>query len=165
MSQTTPMRRKDRLITSPTTIENILKSNTILHLGLYDEDRIYVVPVNYSYMYKEGKLTFYFHGAKAGLKHDILTKHTSVGFEIDNGGMTITNETDPSQFTSQYESIIGSGIVTEITEIDEKKQVAASFMKHYSPKEWTITDAMVRPTAFYRLDVKEFQAKSNPRHR
>ena len=164
MSRTTPMRRKDRLITSQTSIKQILENNCILHLGLYDENRIYVVPVNYGYTYIDGKLVFYFHGAPKGLKHDILIKQPSVGFEIDNGGRTISNATDPSQFTTHYESIIGSGQVVEITNTEEKKQIASRFMKHYSPKNWTITDIMVIHTAFYRLDVKEFQAKSNPRH-
>ena len=92
MSKTTPMRRKDRLITEETSIRQILDENTIVRLGLYDEDRIYVVPVNYSYTYEKGKLTLYFHGAQAGLKHDILAKRTSVGFEIDNGGAVVPND-------------------------------------------------------------------------
>ena len=163
MPQTTPMRRKDRLITSETAIRQMLEQNTIIRLGLYDENRIYVVPVNYSFTYENGKLTLYFHGAQAGLKHDILTKRTSVGFEIDNGGALVPNETNPSQFTSHYESIIGSGTVTEITDMEEKKQTVSLFMKHYSPKDWTITDAMVLHTSIYRLDVQEFQAKANPR--
>ena len=163
MSKTTPMRRKDRLITEETSIRQILDENTIVRLGLYDEYRIYVVPVNYSYTYEKGKLTLYFHGAQAGLKHDILAKRTSVGFEIDNGGAVVPNETDPSQFTSHYESIIGSGTVTEISDVEEKKQTVSLFMKHYSPKDWTITDQMVLHTSIYRLDVDEFQAKSNPK--
>lgn len=44
-----PMRRKDRLVTEEEDIRRILDACGILHLGLYDEGRIYVVPVNYSY--------------------------------------------------------------------------------------------------------------------
>ena len=157
------MRRKERHMTDETSIRKILDQNTIIHLGLYDDDRIYVVPVNYSYTYENGTLTLYFHGAPAGLKHNILAKKPSVGFEIDNGGIVVPNETNPSQFTSHYESIIGSGTVTEITGMEEKKQAVSLFMKHYSPKDWIITDAMVLHTSVYRLDVQEFQAKSNPR--
>ncbi len=163
MPKSTPMRRKDRLITDETIIRHILDTCSIIHLGLYDEDRIFVVPVNYAYTYEEGHLTLYFHGAAAGLKHDILTKRKEVGFEIDNGGTLVPNDRDPSDFTSHYESLIGSGKVTELTDVEEKKQTVSLFMKHYSPKDWTITDAMVLHAAVYRLDVDEFQAKSNPK--
>ena len=161
MSQTTPMRRKERCITDKNAIRAILDRCSILHLGLYDEDRIYVVPVNYSYTYEEGTLTLYFHGAQGGLKHDILKVRPEVGFEIDDGGTLVPHPSDPSQYTSHYASLIGSGQVTEITDIEEKKQTVSRFMKHYSPKDWTITDRMVLHTALYRLDVTEFQAKGN----
>ena len=161
MSQTTPMRRKDRAITAEEDIRHILSTCSIVHLGLYDEDRIYVVPVNYAYTYEKEKLTLYFHGSQAGLKHDILAKRPQVGFEIDDGGTLVANDSDPSAFTNHYKSLIGSGIVTEITDTEEKKQTISLFMKHYSPKDWAITDRMVLHTGIYRLEVKEFQAKGN----
>lgn len=34
-------------------------------------------------------------------------------------------------------------------------------MKHYSPRDWDITDAMVSRTAIFRLDAEEFQVKVN----
>ena len=161
MPQTTPMRRKERHITDEITIRAILDRCSILHLGLYDTDRIYVVPVNYSYTYENGTLSLYFHGAQAGLKHDILAIRPKVGFEIDDGGVLVPHPSDPSQYTSHYASLIGSGTVTEITNIEEKRATISSFMKHYSPKDWTITDRMILHTALYRLDVEEFQAKAN----
>lgn len=51
------MRRKDRLVTDEKEIQAILDACGIVRLGLYDEGRIYIVPVNYSYTYEEGKLT------------------------------------------------------------------------------------------------------------
>lgn len=161
MSQTTPMRRKERSITEETAIRAILERCSTLHLGLYDEDRIYVVPVNYSYTYENGTLTLYFHGAQAGLKHDILAVRPEVGFEIDDGGTVVPHPSNPSEYTSHYASLIGSGTVTEITDTEEKKQAVSLFMKHYSPKDWAITDRMVLHAAIYRLEVKEFQAKKN----
>ena len=162
MSKSTPSRRQDRLITNEDTIRSILEKCHVMHIGLYDEDRIYMVPVNYSYTYENGKLSLYFHGACSGLKYDIISKRPAAGFSIDTGEHIISNETDPSHFTNYFESIIGSGTITILQTMEEKRTAMEGFMKHYSPKDWTITDRMLVHTAIYRLDVDEFQAHSNP---
>ncbi len=163
MPKNTPMRRKDRLVTDEKWIRLMLSSQEVLHLGLYDEDRIYVVPVNYCYTLEDGKLTLYFHGAKAGLKHDILEKRPQVGFCIDGDAMVIPSEQTASAFTSHYKSLIGSGTVYEIEDLTAKKEVFAHFMKHYSTRDWDIPEAALAHTALYRLEAEEFQVKMNPK--
>ena len=54
MPKNTPMRRKDRKVTDEDAIRFILMNQEVLHLGLSDSDRIYVVPVNYAFTYKDG---------------------------------------------------------------------------------------------------------------
>ena len=46
------MRRKDREITESNDILKIVDEAKILHLGLFDGDYPYVVPLHYSYEYK-----------------------------------------------------------------------------------------------------------------
>ena len=162
MPKNTPMRRKDRLVTNEKWIRLMLSSQEVLHLGLYDDDRIYVVPVNYSYTLEGGKLTLYFHGAQAGLKHDILARRPAVGFCIDGDAMVIPSEQSASAFTSHYKSLIGSGRAIEIEDLSEKKEIFAQFMKHYSNRAWDIPDAALAHTALYRLEAEEFQVKMNP---
>ena len=56
MPKNTPMRRKDRKVTDEDAIRFILMNQEVLHLGLSDSDRIYVVPVNYDFTYKDWHL-------------------------------------------------------------------------------------------------------------
>ena len=49
MPKNTHMRRKDRKVTDEDAIRFILMNQEVLHLGLSDSDRIYVVPVNYAF--------------------------------------------------------------------------------------------------------------------
>lgn len=49
-----------------------------MHLGMFDENYPYVVPLHYGYEMKDGKLTFYVHGAKEGHKLDCLRKNDHV---------------------------------------------------------------------------------------
>ena len=51
------MRRKDREITDPEQIRAILGRARVLHLGLYDGEYPYVVPMHYGFTFEDGKLT------------------------------------------------------------------------------------------------------------
>lgn len=161
MPKNTLMRRKDRKVTDEDAIRFILMNQEVLHLGLSDSDRIYVVPVNYAFTYEDGHLALYFHGAKAGLKYEILQEKPDVGFCIDGDQMVISDEKDAGRFTTHYKSVIGSGHVSMIRESGEARKALSLFMKHYSPRDWDITDAMVSRTAIFRLDAEEFQVKMN----
>ena len=156
-----PMRRKERLVTEEADIRRILDACGILHLGLYDEGRIYVVPVNYSYTYEEGKLSLFFHGATAGLKKELIEKDSRAGFEMDTGEKVIPHATNPALYTNAYMSIIGSGRITIIRDKEEAKDIMTGFMKQISGKDWIITDNMLEGCLVYKLEAEEFQAKKN----
>ncbi len=48
-----------------------------------------------------------------------------------------------------------------IRESGEAKKALTLFMKHYSPQDWDISDAMAERAAIFRLDAEEFQVKVN----
>lgn len=73
----------------------------------------------------------------------------------------IPDPKDASRFTTHYKSVIGSGRVSMIREAEEARKALSLFMKHYSPRDWDITDAMLARTALFRLDAEEFQVKVN----
>lgn len=81
----TEMRRKDRRVTDEALIDSILKECGVVRIGLYDEDRIYVVPVNYGYTYEDGRLSIYFHGGRSGHRLDCICRNPKAGFVIDTG--------------------------------------------------------------------------------
>ncbi len=58
------MRRKDREITDIDKIETIIASARYMHLGMFDGEFPYIVPLHYGYQMENGKLTFYVHCAK-----------------------------------------------------------------------------------------------------
>ena len=57
------MRRKDREITDIRKAEEIVAFSRIMHLGLYDVDYPYVVPLHYGYRIENGRFIFYIHCA------------------------------------------------------------------------------------------------------
>ena len=62
------MRRKDREVTNIDEIKQIIERAKILHLGLFDSEYPYIVPLHYGYEFTEEKLVFYLHSAKEGHK-------------------------------------------------------------------------------------------------
>ena len=63
------MRRKDREITSYDKMLEIMQSCDCCRIGLKDKDGVYILPLNFGYEEKSGKLTLYFHGASEGKKY------------------------------------------------------------------------------------------------
>ena len=66
------MRRKDREITDKDKIKEIISACDCCRLGFNDNGKVYIVPLNFGFIEKNGEYTFYFHGAKTGRKHDIM---------------------------------------------------------------------------------------------
>lgn len=54
-----PMRRQKCEVTDPVKIEQIIKKAGVVHLGMVDEGKAYIVPLYYGYIYKDGGLTLY----------------------------------------------------------------------------------------------------------
>lgn len=77
------MRRSDREITDKNRIEKFIAKEQILRVAFHDNGDIYIVPVNYGYLFENDKYLFYFHGAKEGRKYELSKSEPKVGFEID----------------------------------------------------------------------------------
>ena len=60
------MRRREQEVTEQKEIIHILDTAKVLHLGLVDQGKPYIVPMNYGYAFEEDKLVFYVHGALEG---------------------------------------------------------------------------------------------------
>lgn len=58
------MRRKDREVTNKTAIEEFVAGEQILRIAFYDEGDIYIVPVNYGYIYDNDQYSFFFMGQR-----------------------------------------------------------------------------------------------------
>ena len=77
------MRRKDREVTNIDEILQIIERAKILHLGLFDSEYPYVLPLHYGYEYTEGSLIFYLHSAKEGHKLDLIKNNPNVCIEME----------------------------------------------------------------------------------
>ena len=153
------MRRSDREITDWQDTLAIIESCDVCRLGLNDNGRIYIVPMNFGFLTEDGHMTLYFHCAHEGRKLDILRVHPQVGFEMDCDHQLFPGN-EACQYGMRYASVIGEGLMTIVETDVEKRDGLAAIMKKYAPERtFTFDQAALDYVTVLRLDVSEWSAK------
>lgn len=153
------MRRQDRKITEPAVIATVLDKCRTLHLGLVEDGRAYIVPLNYGWTEENGRYILYAHSAAEGRKIDLIRGGADVGFEMETGVEYFDADT-ACGWGNRYESIIGEGRATLLETPEEKRQALAAIMAHYSArKDYTFEDAMVNLVQVIQIDVTALSCK------
>lgn len=153
------MRRQDRRITDPAMICAVLDKCRTLHLGLVEDGRAYIVPLNYGWTEENGRYTLYAHSAAEGRKIDLIRGGADVGFEMETGVEYFDADT-ACGWGNRYESIIGEGRATLLETPEEKRQALAAIMAHYSARrDYTFEDAMVNLVQVIQIDVTALSCK------
>lgn len=153
------MRRQDRGITDPAVIRAVLDKCRTLHLGLVEDGRAYIVPLNYGWTEENGRYILYAHSAAEGRKIDLIRGGADVGFEMETGVEYFDADT-ACGWSNRYESIIGEGRATLLSTPEEKRQALAAIMAHYSARrDYTFEDAMVDLVQVIKIDVTALSCK------
>lgn len=153
------MRRQDRRITDPAVIRMVLDKCRTLHLGLVEDGRAYIVPLNYGWTEENGRYTLYAHSAAEGRKIDLIRGGADVGFEMETGVEYFDADT-ACGWGNRYESIIGEGRATLLSTPEEKRNGLAAIMAHYSARrDYTFEDAMVNLVQVIKIDVTALSCK------
>ena len=118
------MRRKDREVTELEAVKEIIRQCDVLRLGLADGDYPYIVPMNFGWEEKEGRLYFYLHGAAEGRKAELLRQNGACSFQMDCGHRVV--QLPGHGITTRYGCVMGKATVTPLTE-EEKAPGHAAF--------------------------------------
>ncbi len=156
------MRRKDREVTAPDEIEQILRQCQVLRVAVIDGDTPYIIPYNFGYEFSDGQLNLIFHSARSGRAVDLLQDGVKVGFEMDiEQGMIPAP--DACNFGFAYSSLIGSGTIRRLTESADKKRALLLLMKHLTGEaQFTFPDVEIERTSVFQILVSEYSAKRRP---
>lgn len=155
------MRRKDREITDSDKINEIISSCFCCRLGFCDSGTAYIVPLSFGFAEKSGVRTFYFHSAKEGRKIDLIKKNPAVGFELDTG-YRIKEGNTACSCTAGFQSVIGNGSVSFVTDQTEKEEALREIMKQNTGrKDWEFVPAAVNSVCIFKLEVSEMSCKEH----
>jgi nitroimidazol reductase NimA-like FMN-containing flavoprotein (pyridoxamine 5'-phosphate oxidase superfamily) len=157
------MRRKDREINGIEEKLRIIDKCKVLRLGMADNNRPYVVPLNFGYVYEDQVLNLYFHSAPAGKKLEILKKNPQVCFEMDGEHRLIEKDL-ACDYAYAYESIIGFGVLELLEKPEEKAWGLGALMKHQTGKDedFTFEAGRLQAVRVYRVRVSSFTGKRRP---
>ena len=155
------MTKRERQITDPGQIQQILDTAKVLYLGLAVDNMPYVVPMNYGYVMEDGKLTLYVHSAVRGKKLDMIQLNPNVFFTLDCDRVPFEGVM-PCQYGMAYSSIMGQGKASIVEDVEEKKQAMTILMKTQTEKDFTFEDRLVSVVTVVRIDVSEYTAKHRP---
>ena len=153
------MRRREKAIVDRTEIEDIIRRADVCRLGLCDDGRPYIVPLNFGY--EDDAL--YFHSAPDGKKIDIIKKNPSVCFEVEVDLEFVKAEA-ACDWSANYESVIGFGKAVIIEDEDSKRQGLDVIMRHYAAEaasdgDYTYTEAALAKMVVIRVDVESMTGK------
>ena len=155
------MTKRERQVTDPQQILEILDKGKVLHLGLCVDNEPYVVPMNYGYTMEDSKLVLYLHSAVRGKKLDMIRANPKVFIAIDCDRQPFDG-VKPCQYGLVYSSVMGKGTARIVENVEEKKQAMTILMKTQTGKDFQFEDRLVSIVAVIRIDVDEYTAKHRP---
>jgi Predicted flavin-nucleotide-binding protein len=152
------MRRRDREIESTNELLAVIDACQVMRIGMYDEDGVYILPMNFGYTFEDDKLTFYIHGALEGKKLDLIKQNHKVGFELDCDHKLIEGKV-ACQYGFHYSSIVGKGIAKVITDPQEKIKGMSILMKSMTGKDFEFNEKLVSIVSVIKITATEFTGK------
>jgi nitroimidazol reductase NimA-like FMN-containing flavoprotein (pyridoxamine 5'-phosphate oxidase superfamily) len=159
------MRRKDREIIRIEDKIKIIDSCRVCRLGLSQNNKPYVIPLNYGYGFVNGVLTLYFHSANEGKKTDMIRSNHNACFEIDSEHQLVEAE-KACKYGYVFKSIIGFGKIILMETNADKTNGLNQIMKHQTGQkdaQYHFDTDELKNVNVYKFVVDEFTGKErNP---
>ena len=150
------MRKKEKEITDPAEIEQIIKQARVCRLGLVDGSEPYVVPVCFGYENN----AFYFHCAPEGRKLELIKNNNRVCLEIDTD-VEITGAEKPCGWSARYRSVIGVGRAHILEDEADKIRGLTVLMRQFEGKGTAVEFEKADRTAVVRIDIENITGKKS----
>lgn len=150
------MRRSQNEVRDPKKILEIINQCDVVRVGMSVDNVPYIVPLNFGF--KDN--TFYFHGAQEGRKMEMIKANPNVCFELDTNHKLIAESERACDWTMTYSSIIGDGIMTIVTEPEDKIEALNILMSQYGGKEaYDYSEKMINRIGIMKLEIKHMTGK------
>jgi nitroimidazol reductase NimA-like FMN-containing flavoprotein (pyridoxamine 5'-phosphate oxidase superfamily) len=151
------MRISRKEIKDQEVISSIMKEALECRIGLCEDNKPYVVPMNFGY--KDNYL--YIHSALEGKKIDILKNNNNVCFEVDIKNELVKAD-NPCSWSMKYLSVIGFGKAYFVEDINEKIQGLNIIMEKYSGKsDFQFPEGALKKVAVIKIEIEEITGKKS----
>jgi len=152
------MRRSDREVTDIIELTGILDECKVCRVAFKDDQGLYIVPLNFGYVFHQSQLVLYFHSAKSGRKLNAIQRDDQVAFEMD-GHHRLIEADQACGYGFAFDSLLGTGSALIVSDFEEKKIGLSLLMKHQTGKAFAFSDAEVSTVTIWKITVSEFTGK------
>lgn len=157
------MTKREREITDEKELQDLLEDCLYLHLGLVDDGKPYIVPMNYGVDEREGKKILYLHSAHVGRKLDIIRKNPVCCFTMERSIEPFTGRV-ACQYGVAYECLMGTGTIFFVDDVEEKIHGLKKLMKTQTgSEEFSFDERMASIVTVMRIEVDEITGKRRPK--
>lgn len=153
-----PMRRADRAVTTREGLKRILDAGKVCRIAMRDTEGLYIIPMNYGYLWTEEQPRLYFHCAHTGRKLDAIALDPHVAFEVDGAHQLIEAES-ACGYGYAFESVTGTAIASVVENAREKCEALALLMRHQTGRDFSFVPDMSLTVTILRLDVVSMTGK------
>ena len=129
------MRRKDREVTDPKEVFDILNRCDTIRIAMFGPEYPYIVPVSFGTEMVDEHPVIYFHCAREGKKAALIKACGKVCIE---GDIFIRIETTDHGITTRYESVIGTGDCTFVEDPVEIIHGLKLLTEHYGYYDYSL---------------------------
>ena len=152
------MRRKDREITDPARIADILSRCEAASFAFGGEGP-YVVPMSFGFEETGGRFTLYMHCAQAGEKLDRLRADPRAAFAAFTGNAVYGEGDLACAYSTSFDSVCGEGVLRELTG-EDKRHGLSRIMAHVAPgRGFVFDDAALEKTCVLALETEHISGK------
>ncbi len=137
-------------------IEDLIGRIEVCNLAMSDGETPYVVPMNFGY---SGGI-LYLHSAPVGKKIELLNKNPRVCVSFySDAVLNIRNDNVACSYSMKFKSVLMSGSIVFIDDIDEKKTAMNIIMKHYSGRaDFDYNLPAIKGVCIFKLKPEEITA-------
>ena len=154
------MRKSNREITNIDEIIDVIKNVSTIRLGFNDTPYPYVVPVSFGFDFNGEKLNFYFHGATAGKKVELINTNPNVCVEGDIFHRYLDTI---KSVTCLYESFIAYGKCTKLSDEDAIYGLN-QILKHCNYANHYFNPEVLPILNVYKIEIDSITAKQRTKN-
>lgn len=160
------MRRRDKQVTDPAVILDVLARGEVLHLALIAAGAPYVVPLSFAAVRGHGDaplegLRLLLHGAREGKKIDALRADPRVCFAV-SVDVAVRPAARACDFSVGYLSVIGEGRARLVEDPAEKVRALAAIAARYGAPAAPIPEGEADRVAVVEIAVEAVSCKRSP---
>jgi len=155
MSEQPSLRRKDKAVTNRRQLDEIIRGSLVCRLALAKDNSPYLVPLSFGY---DGAF-IYLHTATVGKKIEYWKTNGQVCFEFERNVELRRNANNACKWSFAFESVIGYGTISEVTDTAAKEDALNEIMRQYSGKVWPFEEDSVAKVRVWKIKIGSMTGK------